>query len=269
MTDANDIARKRGTAALRNVIDKNAFTRPPAYSDEALALRFAERHSGERRYVAAFGKWFLYDGVRWRPDDTLDTFHLVRQICREAASECKKKRHSVSLASASTVGAVERLARSDRRLAATADQWDTDLWTLNTPAGLVDLKTGKSRPHRADDFVTKVTGTAPDQSCPIPTWLKFLERMCGGDAELIGFLQRMAGYALTGATSEHALFFLYGTGANGKSTFLNALTASAGNYHKTSPIETFTASAADRHPTDLAGLRGARLVTSVETEEGR
>jgi putative DNA primase/helicase len=79
----------------------------------------------------------------------------------------------------------------------------------------------------------------------------------------------MAGYALTGSTAEHALFFLYGAGANGKSTFLNALTSALGDYHKTSPIETFTASSGDRHPTDLAGLRGARLVTSVETEEGR
>src|SRR5260370_1358713 len=114
-----------------------------------------------------------------------------------------------------------------------------------------------------------MTGTAPDQSCPIATWIKFLDRVCGGDAELTAFLQRVAGYALTGATSEPALFFMYGTGANGKSTFRNALTATLGDYHKTSPIETFTASAADRHPTDLAGLRGARLVTSVETEEGR
>ncbi len=269
MTDANEIARKSGTAALRNVIDKNAFTRPPAYSDEALALRFAERHSGERRYVATFSKWFLYDGMRWRLDDTLETIHLVRQICREAAAECRKKRVSVSLASASTVTAVERLARSDRRLAATAEQWDTNLWVLNTPTGLVDLRTGEVCPHRADHFVTKLTGAAPDKTCPIVTWLKFLDRVCGGDTELIAFLRRMAGYALTGATSEHALFFLYGTGANGKSTFLNALTAALGDYHKTSPIETFTASASDRHPTDLAGLRGARLVTSVETEEGR
>jgi putative DNA primase/helicase len=269
MTDANEIARKSGTATLRNVIDKNAFTRPPAYSDEALALRFAERHSGERRYVATFGKWFLYDGMRWRLDDTLETTHLVRQICREAAAECRKKHVSVSLASASTVTAVERLARSDRRLAATAEQWDTNLWVLNTPTGLVDLRTGELCPHRADHFVTKLTGAAPDKTCPIATWLKFLDRVCGGDTELIAFLRRMAGYALTGATSEHALFFLYGTGANGRSTFLNALTAALGDYHKTSPIETFTASASDRHPTDLAGLRGARLVTSVETEEGR
>jgi putative DNA primase/helicase len=79
----------------------------------------------------------------------------------------------------------------------------------------------------------------------------------------------MAGYALTGSTKEHALFFLHGVGANGKSTLINAITGIVGDYHTTAPIETFTASKQERHPTDLAGLRGARLVTSVETEEGR
>ena len=117
--------------------------------------------------------------------------------------------------------------------------------------------------------MTKVTGIAPNGSCPTPVWAQFLDRTTGGDQELAKFLQRMSGYALTGLTDEHALFFIYGTGANGKSTFLNALTGCAGDYHKTSPIETFTASATERHPTDLAALRGARLVTAVETEEGR
>ena len=97
--------------------------------------------------------------------------------------------------------------------------------------------------------MTKVTGVAPDSSCPIPTWLRFLDRICGGNSELIAFLQRMSGYALTGVTSEHALFFIYGTGANGKSTFLNALTGCLGDYHRASAIETFTASATERHPT--------------------
>src|SRR5689334_17244431 len=132
MTDANDIARKRGPAALRKAIDKSATTRPPDFSDEALALRFAGRHAREWRYVAAFGKWLTYDGMRWRLDETLEVFHLVRQICREAAVECRKKGLALSLASASTVAAVERLARYDRQLAATADQWDQDLWALNT-----------------------------------------------------------------------------------------------------------------------------------------
>ena len=79
----------------------------------------------------------------------------------------------------------------------------------------------------------------------------------------------MAGYALTGVTHEHALFFACGTGGNGKSTFLNAIASCVGDYHRAAPIETFTESNNDRHPTDLAGLRGARMVTAIETEEGR
>src|SRR5262249_59760969 len=108
-----------------------------------------------------------------------------------------------------------------------------------------------------------------DDAMPTPVWDAFLGRITDGRQELVEYLQRVAGYSLTGSTQEHALFFCYGLGANGKTTFLNALTACAGDYHKTAPIETFTATNHDRHPTDLAGLRGARIVTATETEEGR
>jgi putative DNA primase/helicase len=270
MKDANEVMRERGLPVLRKLFDAGGSAYPPKYSDEALALRFAERHGASVRFVAAMGRWFIFDGTRWQMDQTLHVQDLVRHLCREEAAECKpKKKMAHSLASASTASAVERLVRADRRIAATTEQWDADQWVLNTPAGVVDLRTGIISPHRADQFITKITGTATDASCPIPKWLAFLERVCGGDVELIAFLQRMAGYCLTGSTAEHALFFLFGTGANGKSTFLNALIGCLGDYHKTSPIETFTATNADRHPTDLAGLRGARLVTAVETEEGR
>jgi putative DNA primase/helicase len=270
MTDANDIARKNGTDALRVVIDNEADVRPPAFSDDALATRFAEQHENRLRYVAAWNQWLEWDGRRWLPDKTLLASHLVRRCCRKVAKECNSKpKISVAIASAKTAFAVERLTRSDRKFAATTEQWDTDEWLLNTPAGVIDLRTGKRRVHRQLDYMTKMTGVAPDGSCSIETWIKFLERVTGGDGDLIGFIQRMAGYALTGSTRDHALFFCYGTGANGKSTLLNALTGCIGDYHRASPIETFTASATERHPTDLAGLRGARLVTSVETEEGR
>jgi putative DNA primase/helicase len=97
----------------------------------------------------------------------------------------------------------------------------------------------------------------------------FLSRITGNDRALIEFLQRVAGYGLSGLTIEHAMFFFFGTGANGKTTFLNAITSCAGDYHRSAPIETFTESKNERHPTELAGLRGARLVTAVETSEGR
>lgn len=100
-------------------------------------------------------------------------------------------------------------------------------------------------------------------------WLSFLNKITAGDKELQSFLQRVAGYSLTGVTIEHALFFAYGTGANGKGTFLNTLTGIMGDYAAVATMETFTASQTDRHPTDLAMLRGARLVTAQETEEGR
>jgi putative DNA primase/helicase len=241
--------------------------RPPAFTDEALALRFASRHAQDLRYVAALSRWFAYTGTYWRLDDTLFAFDRARHICREASAECNKNKISNVLASAKTVSAVERLARADRKLVATIDQWDQDLMSLNTPAGRIDLRDGSLQAHNASDYCSRITAVAPGGACPI--WHQFLERVTDRNEGLQAFLQRVAGYSLTGLTSEHALFFLYGLGANGKSVFLSTLAGILGDYHKTAPIETFTASSHDRHPTDLAGLRGARLVTASETEEGR
>ena len=123
------------------------------------------------------------------------------------------------------------------------------------------------RPALREDYQTKSTAVAPGEDCSL--WLQFLGRITFGNLELQQFIQRMCGYALTGITREHALFFLYGTGANGKSVFLNTLCGMMGGYAKTAPIATFIDSKNQNHPTDLAGLQGARLVTAIETEEGR
>jgi putative DNA primase/helicase len=125
--------------------------RPPAFTDEALALRFAEHHANDLRYVAKMGSWLHWDGLRWCFDDTLYAFDLARKICREASSECNKPKTSSILASAKTVAAVERLAKADRRLAATSEQWDADPWLLNTPAGVIDLRTGGLRAQQPTD----------------------------------------------------------------------------------------------------------------------
>ena len=116
--------------ALNAELDRKALEidaqRPPAFTDEALALRFASKHADCLRYVAALGRWFAYTGTYWRLDDTLLAFDLARHICREASAECNKNKISSVLASAKTVSAVERLAKADRRLVATMDQWDQD-----------------------------------------------------------------------------------------------------------------------------------------------
>jgi putative DNA primase/helicase len=232
-----------------------------------LALRFADLHADKLRYVSLWGKWMIYSDDRWIADDTLLVYNLARRVCRAAAAECGHKKTATAIASAKTVAAIINLARADRRIAATSDQWDSDPWLLNAPGGIVDLLAGKARRSVPNDYMTKICAVGPGGECPL--WLKFLDRVTDGDVELQTFLQRVVGYALTGSTREHALFFLYGTGSNGKSVFISTISAILADFQKMAPIETFIASNVERHPTDLAGLRGARLVTAVETEQGR
>ena len=110
-------------------------------------------------------------------------FDYSRATCREAAAECNKPKTAAVLASAKTVAAVERLAKADRRLAATVDQWDADPWLLNTPGGVIDLQTGLQRPHQPDDYMTKITAVAPRRH-RADMFLPFLDRSMAGDAEL-------------------------------------------------------------------------------------
>jgi putative DNA primase/helicase len=241
----------------------------PAYSEEALALLFAQRHAARRRYVSAWNKWFSFDGKQWTVDETRETWSLARKLCREASRGVNKLREAKSIANAKTRAAVVSLAGEDRRLAATVDQWDADPWLLNTPGGVIDLRTGERRDHRTQDYMTKITAVAPDASCPIPLWRAFLTTVTRNDKGLQAYLARVTGYALTGVTTEHALFFLHGGGANGKGVFMNTTANVLGDYHRTAPIEVFTATNNEQHPTQLAMLRGARLVTATETEEGR
>ena len=254
-------------AAPVNVEDLEPDCRPSGFTDEGLALRFTDKHGATLRYVAGWGKWMMWTGTHWEPDGTMRAFDYSRAICRRASSECNTEKVAAKVASGGVVAAVERLAKADRRHAATVEQWDADPWLLNTPGGTVDLRTGKMRKHRPEDHITKITAVAPGGECPM--WHAFLETITANDAALAEYLKRVIGYCLTGSIREHALFFGFGTGANGKGVTLNTVDRIMGNYATTATMETFTASTSDRHPTDLAMLRGARLVAAQETEEGR
>ena len=157
------------------------------------------------------------------------TRSTARRVCREAAAECNKPKVASRSRAQRRSRQSRRLARADRRLAATIDQWDADPWLLNTPDGVVDLRTGNIRPHGPIDYMTKITAVGPRGDCP--RFLAFLDRITGGDSELVAYLQRVLGYALTGLTREHALFFGYGTGANGKSVLLSTVSGILGDYH--------------------------------------
>ena len=170
----------------------------PEFSDDSLALHFAAEYERDFRYVAQQGKWFRWDGSRWLIDATLDARDSVRKICRRESAKCNKPGAAKQVASRKTASAVEYLAQSDRRLVATVDQWDANPWELNTPAGIVDLRTGEIRKHARLAYMTKITGAAPDAMCPTPYWRAFLNRVTGDKQELVEYLQRMAGYTLTG-----------------------------------------------------------------------
>jgi putative DNA primase/helicase len=245
----------------------------PSFSEEHLALLFAKAHALDLRYVNQWGHWLTWNEKLWVRDHTLHVYDRIRVQCRQtslqAAHDSRAKHLARGLASAHTVADVERLLRSDRRIAATTEQWDADPWLLNTPGGSVDLRTGKLRASRRDDHSTKITAIVPATRADCPRWFRFLDRIMAGDQDLIAFLQRMAGYALTGITTEHALFFLHGIGANGKSTLVNTLRGIQSGYATTAVTEIFMMTSNDQHPTGLADLRGARMVCASETEEGK
>lgn len=256
--------------------DAESYLVLPEHADEALACQFVLRSAESRRFVNEWGRWMLFIGTHWIPDRTLEVYDAVRTLCAEtarmvavdpAATQAARERGAAAIASAQKVAAVERLARADRLLALDVDAWDADPWILNTPDGTIDLKTGVLREHRPSDYITKCTRVSPGGDCPL--WRKSLDVWTAGDPELVGFLQRFIGYALTGEIREHALAFFYGLGANGKSSFLNAVQELLGDYCTVAAMETFVESKSDRHPADLAMLSGARLVIAQETEEGR
>lgn len=161
------------------------------------------------------------------------------------------------------------MARADAAHAVTQEAWDRDPWLLGCPEMTVDLRSGIGRAPDPANGITKRTAVAPAARADCPRWLAFLEEATGGDAEMIRFLQQWCGYSLTGDTREHALVFVYGPGGNGKSVFLNTVTDILGDYAATAAMDTFTASKQEKHAADLAMLRGARLVTASETEDGR
>jgi putative DNA primase/helicase len=177
----------------------------------------------------------------------------------------------VGMRKASNAGGVERLARVDRRLAVTSEIWDQDKLLLGTPGGTVDLRDGSIRQGDQGDYITKqvAVAPAPPGSAPPRRWLQFLAEAMRDDLEMVRFLQVAAGYCLTGQTKEHALFFSHGVGGNGKTVFTNTLRRIMGDYAAVAQMDTFMASANTQHPTDVASLRGARLVCASETEEGR
>jgi len=161
------------------------------------------------------------------------------------------------------------LAKSEPGIPVRPQQLDADPWVLNLSNGTLDLRTGQLGEHRREDLLTKLAPVAYDPEAQCPRWEAFLSGILAGDAELIRFLQKAMGYSLTGSTHEQCLFILYGTGANGKSTLIQTISALLGDYARQTPTDTLLVQRGDGPRNDLARLQGARFVSAVEVEGGR
>lgn len=238
-------------------------------TQDAVATIFAALFETSYRYCHTAGAWYFWNGTCWRKDETEKALQLIREICRNVSKGESSTHTRRSARKASFAKGAEQFARGDARLAVSSAFWDRDPLLLGTPGGTVDLGTGEIRPGDPADGISKQTAVSPAPTADCPRWLTFLHEAAGGDDEMIRFLQQWCGYNLSGETREHALVFVYGPGKNGKSVFLNIVSYILGDYAVTAAMDTFVVSRGDRHPTDLAMLFGARMVTASETEEGR
>ncbi len=267
-------AQDRGLPVAQEVFEPLVEEEAPAeegispFTDAWLATAFVARHADEYRYCEETKKWLRWDGVKWEPGSQSDAQHAVAAIAQRAAKAATKAEHRKWALSLKAVLNSTSYAALSPALRVALDALDADPWVLNTPGGLVDLRDGAVAPCDPARLCTRSTLVAP-RKMPTPKWDAFLLEAAGGDPALVRYLQRLAGYCLTGVTTEHTFAFLWGPGGNGKGVFLNTLTRVLGTYAAIAPMNTFTASYGDRHPTELAALAGARMVTAQETEEGR
>ena len=237
-----------------------------ALSDDAIAASFVSVHGAVARHVSAWGTWFVWSGTHWSRDETGKVREFARQVCRGSAQTAGTPNEARRVASDKTIAAVLRIASCDPTVATRTSDWDCHSMLLNTPAGVIDLETGEVKTHNPNLLLTQITAASLGSGCP--RWLTFLNEITGGNSDTQSYLQRLAGYVLTGSTEEQMFAFFHGPGGNGKSVFIQTLGSLLGDYAATATLDTFMATSTSRHLTELAGLRAARLVIVPETEAG-
>ena len=254
--------------------DGRSVTRPEAQTDVANAQKFIELHGDNVRFCYPFKKWIVFDGKRWRNDNTGEIWRLAKTVAdpywQEARStgDAAALRAAAKCASNHGINAFLKLAQSEVPILP-ADM-DTNNWLLNCMNGTLDLRTGKLGEHCREDFITKLCPVEYNPDAVTFVWDIFLARTFDNRQSLIDYMQLVVGYFLTGMVSEQILLILWGIGANGKSTMLNAILDMLGpDYSMQAIPDLLMSKQNDRHPTERADLHGKRFVSCVETEDNR
>jgi putative DNA primase/helicase len=249
------------------------------FTDSTNAMRLLKEYGRDIRYNAAWKKWGVWNGRIWETDEGGVLIHekgldMVRNIYNDL-SKTADYRERIDIEKAAVLSESVRRRKAFVEAATwvsafrvKSDELDPNPWLLNVKNGTVDVLSGEFREHRREDMITKIANVEYDPNADCPMWKQFVREIMDYKADIIKFIQMAAGWALSGDISEQTMFILYGTGANGKSTFLNTIMHLLGDYATATPTETFMRKS-DQYTNDIARLRGARFVTTTEAELGR
>lgn len=253
-------------------------------TDLGNAERLIHRHGQDIRFCYAMKRWFVWDETRWimdpggmivqRAKDTVRHIYDEVKSCGEESLRKDVAQHAMRSESQHRISAMVRLAESESGIQISPEDFDKDPYLLNTQSGTVNLRTMKLLPHQKEHYITKIIPIELDPSKSLleqdhcPEWRRVLIRIFGGNRGLITFFKRTIGYTLTGDTSEQCLFDLYGLGANGKTTLIEMIRTTLGEYALQTDFSTFVTGNKSAVRNDIARLRGARFVSAIETEAG-
>lgn len=270
----------KATAIPVKIIERN----PSLYTldDTGNAYRFRDAYHNDVKFDHVNGCWYIWDGARWKVDDTGHVKRMANELLLEMQREADKwdvaangpnplTKHVRASRSSKAKEAMLREVQPMPGIPVTPGEFDLYTNAICLKNGVVTLKTGEIKPHRREYKMSLQAGVGYDAKARCPRWLRFLEDVTAGDKELQHFLQLMAGYCLTGSTREQCVFFLYGHGSNGKSVFLHTLSALLGDYARNAQPETVMLrdkAGNNAARSDIARLKGTRLVTTFEPNSG-
>jgi putative DNA primase/helicase len=243
----------------------------------ANAEEFHRLYSHRVRYNVDSGKWLTNGKTHWQEDRDGEAVRLSMNVAREAGdrvaaglSEKEAAKWRNACESVKSINATLTLAKAMPGISKTADEFDADDFLLNCPNGTLELgKTIKLRRHEPNDLITKCLAVPYDPRAVCPLWERVVARSMNNNPELIAYLQRACGVALTGTAGVHELLIFHGVGANGKSVIIDTIIGLLGPYAGIAPESLLTASThGNQHPTEIADLQGKRLIVASETESG-
>ena len=243
-------------------------------TDMGNAVRMARMHGNDIRFCYSFNKWLVWNQKTWEIDAKGEVVGKAKQTVRKIkkdAKGCDQKlyQHAMASQSAMKIKNMISLTKTEPGIPVSSNELDKDEWLISCQNGTLNLKTGELMPHDRKHLITRIAPVNYDPNAECPKFLAFMNEIMAGDEEVIRFLQRAVGYSLTGDISEQCFFILWGSGANGKSTFLEVIRKMLGEHAGQTDINTFILKQHQGIPNDIAALEGKRFVTTTEVDESK